>query len=218
MNSKILLLSIAVISVGLFAMPSTLSLFAGQHTFDKAGNTTICAKCHSDVVTEINAGAFHKTLLTNSSAGTSGNDCRGCHTTSTVNASLIPTGNSSVGNGTGTWNVGLAKNGTFLMANGTSYYAGSVHAAITVECKSCHYAVTFTNDAHKSFADNTTTETWLKGANEACVGCHTKARVEMTWVRRGGYNYTYNFGTGVGSVEANLTSSTSNVTTTNSTG
>ncbi len=211
MNSKILLLTIAVISVGLFAMPTTLSLFAGQHTFDKAGNTTICAKCHSDVLSEINNGNYHKTLIVN---GTITNDCRGCHTSSTVNGTLIPKGNSS-GNGTAPA-VGLnIAAGTFTMANGTtvSYGAGQVHAAVTVECKACHTAVDFTNDAHRSFADNTSTQTWLRGANEACIGCHTKANVGFTWARKGGYNYTYDFATESGNLSFNNTYV--NVTTSN---
>ncbi len=208
MNSKILLLSIAVISVGLFAMPSTLSLFAGQHTFDKAANTTICAKCHSDVLSEINAGGYHKTLTVN---GTTTNDCRGCHTSSKVNNTLIPIGNQT-GNvtGVGTW-VGLnIAAGTFTYANGTSPSVGGVHAAVTIECKACHYGVNFTNDAHKTFADNTTDQTWLKGANEACIGCHTKTRVEMTWVRKGGYNYSYDFQNSTGVITYNGTNATTN--------
>ncbi len=202
MNSKILLLTIAVISVGLFAMPTTLSLFAGQHTFDKAGNNTICVKCHSDIQTEIQAGTYHRTLLNDTSG-----DCKGCHTSSYINGTLIPKGNNS-GNGTNV-NVGLnISGGIFTMANGTnitSYGAGQVHAAVTVECKACHTAVDFTNDAHKSFADNTTTQIWFKGANEACVGCHTKANVGFTWTRKGGYNYTYDFANETGVLTYNNT-------------
>lgn len=212
MNSKILLLSIAVISVGLFAMPSTLSLFAGQHTFDKAGNTTICAKCHSDVLSEINAGAYHKSLISNS---TTTNDCRACHTSSTVNSTYIPIGNQS-GNATGNYNVGLnIATGNFTTANGSTISYGAVHAAVTVECKACHYAVNFTNDAHKIFADNASTQEWLLGANEACIGCHTKGKVEMTWVRKGGYNYTYDFQNKSGVLSYNGTNVTTN---TNNTG
>ncbi len=201
MNSKILLLTIAVISVGLFAMPTTLSLFAGQHTFDKAGNNTICAKCHSDIQTEIQAGTYHRTLL-NDSTG----ECKGCHTSSYINGTLIPKGNSS-GNGTA-FAVGLnIAAGNFTMANGTnvSYGAGQVHAAVTVECKACHTAVDFTNDAHRPFADNTSSQTWLRGANEACIGCHTKAVVGFTWARKGGYNYTYDFANSSGTLTYNNT-------------
>lgn len=201
MNSRILLLSVAVITVGLFAMPSTLSLFAGQHTFDKAGNTTICAKCHSDVLTEIQFGNYHKSLIP---AGAGGNECKGCHTSATVAGNLIPRGNQS-GNGTAT-SVGLyIANGSFAYGNGTNISVGSVHAAVTVECKACHYAVDFTNDAHKDFADNTTAEPWLKGANEACIGCHTKVAVNMTWIRYSGYNYTFDFQTRIGTLSKNET-------------
>ncbi|MDO9097961.1 MAG: NapC/NirT family cytochrome c [Candidatus Methanoperedens sp.] len=212
MNSKILLLSIAVISVGLFAMPSTLSLFAGQHTFDKAGNTTICAKCHSDIISEINNGAFHKSLIT---AGSSGNECKGCHTTATVAGNLIQRGNQT-GNGSATVFVGLnLGSGNFTQANGTNYSVGLAHAAVTVECVSCHYAVVFTNDAHKEFADNTSSMTYLKGSNEACIGCHTKSRMEITWVRKGGYNFTFDFQNQTGSYAYNVTNVNSSTNNTN---
>lgn len=212
MNSKILLLSIAVISVGLFAMPSTLSIFAGQHTFDKAGNTTICVKCHSDIRTEINAGNFHKTLL-----GSSGNDCIGCHTTSRVNSSLIPKGNQSGNatfNGT-TYMVGLdIANGSFTNATGENQTGIVAHAAVTVECVACHPFVNFTNDAHKDFAAEAVNKTWLKGANEACVDCHTKKFTIMIWNRAGGQVVTIDFLNNT----VNMTLNTTKViTTTNST-
>lgn len=207
-------LTIGIIAIGVFLLPNTLALFSGQHTFDKAGNTTICAKCHSDVISEINAGNYHKSLIPSGAGGT---ECKGCHTTATINSSLIPIGVNGSGNNSGNFNVGLnLATGNFTRANGTNLtgYSGA-HAAITVECASCHYAVNFTNDAHKSFADNSSSQTWLRGSNEMCVGCHTKTRVEMTWVRKGGYNYSYDFMNSSGVFSFNNT----NVTTyTNNTG
>lgn len=199
MNSKILVLSIAVISVGLFAMPSTLSLFAGQHTFS-AGNTTICVKCHSDIKDELNAGGFHKTLL-----GASGNDCMGCHTTTKVNTTNIPWGNQS-GNINNNVMVGLdIANGNFTNATGGNQTGIEAHAAVTVECIACHPYVKFTNDSHAAFAAQASNETWLKGSNEACIDCHTKKSIFFTWSRAGGQVITWDFQSKILTIELNTT-------------
>lgn len=213
LNQKMTVLTIAIITIGIFLLPNTLALFSGQHTFDKAGNTTICAKCHSDVVSEIQAGSYHKSLIPASGSNT---ECKGCHTTSTIASDLIPMGNGSGRNASAGYLVGLnITTGNFTTANGTNLTGNVLHAAITVECASCHYAVNFTDDAHRSFSDNSTSLTWLKGANEICIGCHTKTRVEMTWIRKGGYNYSYDFMNSSGVFSFNNTNVT---TTTNSTG
>lgn len=190
MNTKMTLISIAIISIGVFVLPNTLAIFSGQHTFDKAGNTTICAKCHSDVISEMQSGSYHKSLIPASGGNI---ECKGCHTASTIASNLIILGNHS-GNASAGFNVGLdLRTGNFTMANGTNATGNTVHAAITVECVSCHYAVNFTDDAHRSFADNSSSLTWMKGSNEICVGCHTKTVLMMTWARKGGYNYSYDF-------------------------
>lgn len=56
MNTKFTLAIIALIGIGVFALPSTMSLFSGQHTFyniDATGNQVPCAKCHGDVKAEL---------------------------------------------------------------------------------------------------------------------------------------------------------------------
>ncbi|MCW7079974.1 MAG: hypothetical protein OCU16_02625 [Candidatus Methanospirare jalkutatii] len=52
-----MLLAVAVIAVGIFALPSTISLFAGQHTwYNLTGNQSVpCEKCHADVANEMGA-------------------------------------------------------------------------------------------------------------------------------------------------------------------
>jgi len=56
-SSNIVLLTVAVIALGIFAMPSTISLFAGQHTwYNLTGNQSVpCEKCHADVANEMGA-------------------------------------------------------------------------------------------------------------------------------------------------------------------
>lgn len=172
MNSKILLLSIAVISVGLFAMPSTLSLFAGQHTFDTGANVS-CQKCHQDIYDEIsNQGKFGT-----SQVHTALTSCQGCHRTG--NATNIKAGTN-----------------TTLYFNRTGL--DGAHAAVTMECVGCHDLVgaklNDTDEAHTAFYLNSTdtNSTILKGTNEACVACHTHTSVRITWRRPTGYNITVN--------------------------
>ncbi len=59
MNSKFTLALIALVGVGVFALPSTMALFSGQHSFyniDATGNQVPCQKCHGDVKAELNSG------------------------------------------------------------------------------------------------------------------------------------------------------------------
>jgi hypothetical protein len=60
MNTKFTLAIIALIGIGVFALPSTMSLFAGQHSFyniDATGNQIPCTKCHGDVKSELTSNA-----------------------------------------------------------------------------------------------------------------------------------------------------------------
>lgn len=194
MNSKILLLSIAVIAVGLFAMPSTLSLFAGQHTF-YAGDEVSCKKCHQDIYDEMTATGSLSTAHLNTSL----KECQGCHrmTNATWNSNVIPFN--------GTQNLTAGYYSLDISSN------PEAHAAVTLECVACHQGVPRelmgSQEAHTQYYLNSSytfgtgvTDTYLKaqnqtvvklkGANTACVGCHTHIWVNVTWKRAGGYNLT----------------------------
>ena len=56
-SDNMVLLAVAVVAVGIFALPSTISLFAGQHTwYNLTGNQSVpCEKCHADVANEMGA-------------------------------------------------------------------------------------------------------------------------------------------------------------------
>lgn len=79
MNKQTAIVLIALLGVGLFALPQTVALFAGQHSFvniDATGNQIECTKCHGDVQAELGSSASLKT-------GTSGPHatfkCEYCH-------------------------------------------------------------------------------------------------------------------------------------------
>lgn len=58
MNRKILLY-LALMVLGVYVMPSTVALFAGQHSFYQ-GLGLSCDKCHSDVISQLQSGASYE--------------------------------------------------------------------------------------------------------------------------------------------------------------
>jgi len=79
MNAKFSLALIALVSVGMFALPSTMALFAGQHSFyniDATGNQVPCVKCHGDVKAELNSGG---SALTGTKGPHADFKCEYCH-------------------------------------------------------------------------------------------------------------------------------------------
>ncbi len=127
MNSKILILSVAVIAVGLFALPSTLSLFSGQHTWYKVDDIK-CQKCHQDIYDELTTrSAYHGKW-----EATYSNACAGCHTTGLTNTTLNK-GKTGANLTTQQW-IAYKRSSTTI----TGSVGFTAHAAITVECLACH--------------------------------------------------------------------------------
>jgi hypothetical protein len=215
MNSKVILLSFAVVAVGLFALPSTMSLFSGQHTWYN-GSSVDCKKCHQDIYEEISTSEYHESW---------GVDCVRCHAT-------VEAWNKSGVNITyGQWKrySGSTLKGAVNV---------TAHAAVTVECLACHgysntsYAnkIQGASEAHRDYYYESVSDkdvgdinqtsiyaaygylygmpTWyttsnqtvvkLKGTNTACIGCHTHSRVNITWRRSVGYGLSVNYNTVTG--------------------
>jgi hypothetical protein len=185
--NKIVLIGIAILAVGLIALPQTFALFAGQHdwynerTNDVAGIKGIpCMKCHADVRAQMDNMPRNAPHTTGTFDGSDG--CIGCH----VEAEMNKNPTTEIG--------GLP---------------GQLHAAAAPECLDCHgdnagmgytyygapvgvsiFGTTYaangaSAEVHGEFVMNAsvTTEELLKGANEACVGCHTHVGVNATWVK-----------------------------------
>ncbi len=163
MNTKILL-AIAVLTIGIFVMPQTVALFAGQHDWydtTQPGNQVLCSKCHADIAAEMsqpgNVNAIHK-------AQSSDGGCEGCHI-------IAPTQKEGLTKGPG----------------------GQFHAAAAPACLDCHggtgpglSALEIVNgpeEVHRPFINESINSKFLKGANEACISCHTHVKVNATWSR-----------------------------------
>ncbi|MCK4459335.1 MAG: hypothetical protein KAU52_06410 [Methanosarcinales archaeon] len=213
MNSKVLMLSVAVIAIGLFALPSTLSMFAGQHSwYDPKSDGIPCQKCHFLEDDELSAsGGPHDTdydALINTSM-----DYGNGTTTNGVGGALFwGTGNSITDRCYGCHQRGGSYGYTgYDDLNGTwETDRNEKHAAIAVWCIDCHPWVEtelkHTKAAHKPFYEDLVNETddmHLQKENRACLGCHTHVGVNITWDRNeylsynvsctsGGYNVSLN--------------------------
>ena len=193
-------MAIAVFTIGIFALPGTVSLFAGQHVWydlSEGVNEVPCEKCHADVAEEMQseANGAHRSLT-----------CAMCHRTGF--------NNYTYGSGEG----------------GASTPGEEAHAAAVIECMDCHgvdetgqynhgswpeYSETgdtcykchidgnyFGDDdfiaaggfnltgrswdtgenaAHMKFVLDAINDTTMAGANEACLACHTMIAVKMNW-------------------------------------
>jgi len=227
MNSKkIILWTVTIVAIGIFALPSTVSLFAGQHVWydlSAGTNDVPCEKCHADVYEEMQSGAngAHRNLT-----------CAMCHRTPFHN-----TYNPSSGHYEATSNYTYASG-----EGGGSTPGKEAHAAATIECMDCHgikldgghfkhtedpeydsgnencwkchgtspsnaksrgewdfisaggfgfdttttdsgkpYPDTGEKAAHLKFVLDAINDTTMKGANEACIACHTHIAVKLNW-------------------------------------
>jgi hypothetical protein len=161
---KIVLIITLFFSLGVLVLPSTLSLFAGQHFFYnlESGYGSKCIKCHADIFDELSAGAYHNGI----GGVSSGEECLVCHR---VNTSIV-------------------------YANASTNTPGrEAHAASTIECSYCHFNSsnpfgapvaggfglstlandTGTNASHLSFVLESIEASLLQNESEACVACHT---------------------------------------------
>lgn len=165
-SNKLILVGIAIVAVGMFALPQTLALFSGQHNWYDTGAADLpeddkrvpCQKCHGDIQAELDQPGFPNQMHR-------GQSCVGCHMAAPIRAGK-------------TWGGAIEND---------------FHAAAAPMCLDCHSG--WTTDArsiqngpeevHKPFVNqaNTTTNSMLKGANEACIGCHTHVAVNINWTK-----------------------------------
>ena|SRR3990167_50997 len=167
-NSKIVLLGIAMAVLGLLVLPETIAMFVGQHDFydttTTSGNDIPCNKCHSDISSELSrpgaVNGFHRSLSLDGG-------CGACHITGPVEYEKLVQGPG-----------------------------GQFHAAAAPACIDCHSGaggsflgadareiLTGSEEVHKAFANESEKSKFLKGANEACISCHTHIGVNITWTK-----------------------------------
>jgi hypothetical protein len=184
---KKILLGITIMVIGIGILPQTVALFAGQHDWydtTQSGNQVPCEKCHSDINTELSqpgtTNAIHKVM-----------GCEQCHVTAAPNSEGIFQGPGRQFHAAATAACIDCHNTTLLY--GTFQHTPEVGR---LGCLTCHKnptafpgnfsavnILTGPEEVHKAFANQAINARLLKGANEACISCHTHVRVNITWIR-----------------------------------
>jgi len=180
---KLTILMIAVVAIGVFALPTTLSIGAGQHKFLQAGTTaggqtdlvTFCAQCHST-----------DTLKTTEIDASDNNLYFGNPDTSKIHSSLFAPGAGGCAS-CHAIDGGYAQEPTTGVRDPSNKVQ---HAAALPSCLKCHTAgadlvirdvlieLNAPTEAHKNF--KTAADDDIQ-----CIGCHTAV------TKSGSVSYTY---------------------------
>ncbi|MDY6865487.1 MAG: hypothetical protein SVY15_05885 [Halobacteriota archaeon] len=169
-NTKIVLLLVAVLAIGLFALPSAVAMFGGQHEWYDLGageNQVPCEKCHADIYDEMNSmpagvGAPHRTY-----------PCTHCHRT---------------------YGFG-GDNYVYADGSGSGSQPGQeAHAASTVECMECHDLNLYKASHVDHHKHDPTYTCGGSGYPEGSRNCHDPPRQgqNIAQIRAGGFGLTSN--------------------------
>ncbi|KAF5433159.1 hypothetical protein C5S35_16650 [Candidatus Methanophagaceae archaeon] len=193
-TNKIALLAIAVVAIGIFALPSTVSLFSGQHSWyglDDEGSQVPCMKCHGDINDEMRDtdNGVHRGLAS------PGCDCHRVTGTGVAD-----------GDGTGLANPGTTSHAAETIAcmlchenntrtgNTTSYpFAGGFNTTLVydfTDAPTTQYNYSWGSGdgggeyaAHNDFIKEAIKDDLMTDSNEACIACHTRIGVNITWTK-----------------------------------
>jgi len=213
-NGKVALLAVAIVAVGIFALPSTVSLFSGQHTWydlSAGPNDVPCEKCHAEIEDEMQSGEngahrnvtcamCHRTPFTNyayaSGEGDGSTPGKEAHAAATVqcmhchgiyddkgpgshHGSSTPPEYEECGRchgGHGDWGPSRGEP-DFISAGGFGIEDPANPGHNTTDTDTGEKA------AHKKFVLDAMNNSLMEGANEACIACHTRIGVNITWTK-----------------------------------
>jgi hypothetical protein len=252
MKTKLFILSAAVVAAGLFALPATVSMFAGQHSwYDPKDQGIPCEKCHWLEYEEMRGmGSAYTDHVPHVYKDKNENmryfDCEECHNVTMSISDYYREGISehTPAHAATTLSCLDCHGGE---AYGTEDYpeppynvddipmhvlARRVHMrgqfAGSDGCDKCHRdsnktksfiehvddELSHSRAAHRPFflAMKNDSESQLSDANEACLGCHSRAGVNITWTRnayvsyhvtcdKSGYSVTWNASDDLGTNE-----------------
>ena len=152
MDRKIVMLLIGIVAIGMFALPSTLAMYTGQHNFSN-GSDVDCDKCHGS------GDTIYVELSQNNVHG--GFTCKKCHGFST-DESTLSASNGSMGHAATT---GVNCVGCHAELNKTW---GNTSAT---DLDSINVTTELNNGAHQAFKDQSSDPDY------ACIACHTSVGV-----------------------------------------
>lgn len=198
-GKNMILLSVAVLAIGLFVLPQTMAMFVGQHTWFSVRTSEsqyeLCEKCHVNEVAEwkANTGA-HATY----NAEHPGCFCHQINETALEEFGLTKDmAPGAYGKNFEHWNttgnITGPDAGWYWRSNNTP------HAAVIIDCVDCHYTemqqINNPDSAHYAFWNQTNTvnrTTDDTDNNTVCMACHTHTHLNITWTRIEGLVITAN--------------------------
>ncbi len=190
-TNKIALLAIAVVAIGIFALPSTVSLFSGQHSWyglDDDGSQVPCMKCHGDIDDEMT----HSTNGVHRNLSSPGCDCH------RVNGTGVADGDG-IGSTPGTTSHAAETIACMIChenntRTGENYpFAGGFNTTLAYKDTDVkpkdQYRYSWGDDtggeyaAHNDFITEAIKDDLMTDSNEACIACHTRIGVNITWTK-----------------------------------
>ena len=165
-----MLIMVAVVAIGIFALPGTIAMFGGQHNwYDLSpnshgqggwgGNDVPCEKCHADVADELSNSGIHENFT-----------CAMCHRTAFTNYTYAR----------GNFTYGAAWQGTIP--------GEEAHAASTVACMDCHDGNRDGGAGHSLYPGVWDPE--IADASECGISCHASNNYNATVFSASGFGLT----------------------------
>lgn len=162
MELRRIFLIIAILATGIIGIPSVYSLITGQHDWydtgisdDPSDQYSIpCQKCHGDVREELESSSIHQTFR-----------CINCHVNMTSNESHVNFIAPGCLDCHATGRQVTDNNGNTLIAPIADVFGGNIPN------KEVHWP--FVNGAFSTLLLNT--------ENEACIACHTRKALSISW-------------------------------------
>ncbi len=191
-KKSIFILGFAIVAIGLFIIPSTMSMFMGSHRWytvtSASGQYDMCERCHFAEVGEwkANTGAHSAYSAVMSVDGRDpGCFCHQINATALeefgINRTAIDNFGYEIFNESGDLNRSSKEKW-----NESWRTKSTPHAAITIECISCHTNASAQlnneNEAHKPFFDQSRNSS-VGSNNTACMACHTMIGLNITMNR-----------------------------------
>jgi len=193
-TNKIALLAIAVVAIGIFALPSTVSLFSGQHSwYDLGGSESDvpCMKCHGDIDDEMRdpLNGVHRSLASPTC------DCHRVNATATRLGTGVASSSNSTGPLPGTTSHAAETIACMVCHESNTWYpfAGGFNQTKVYEGtdvpddEKYHYNHTDGSGgemaAHNDFIREAIKDDLMTDSNEACIACHTRIGVNITWTK-----------------------------------
>ena len=203
-SKRIALLTVAICAIGIFALPGTVSLFSGQHSwYDLSApqNDVPCEKCHQDIADEmisdgsdgngvhrkLTCSMCHRTPFNNYSYGSGYGDgstpgkeahaaavvqCMDCHEHNVSKPGYDAHMTDPAYNAVGCFGLGHPCHKTFPIYLGAGGFGLTDYPDDTGE-----------RAAHLDFVNDSIDDPLMEGANEACIACHTRIGVNITWTK-----------------------------------